>query len=137
VPVRHVDPKVLQWLAQAVEAFCGADRGGADTERLIAAVESLTSEIHALRAAIAQPGTTPQRQAALPRFLTIDEAAHEVRVHPETLRRAVHRGELQTTRTGRRIKIRPAHLTAWLRRCERQHPIRKKNSGGRTRSRVE
>jgi excisionase family DNA binding protein len=47
--------------------------------------------------------------------LTVQEAAALLRIHPETLRRAISRGELPATRRGNVFCISPADLEAYFR----------------------
>ncbi|MBV8940549.1 MAG: helix-turn-helix domain-containing protein [Solirubrobacterales bacterium] len=47
-------------------------------------------------------------------LLTCSEAAERARVHIETIRRAVRRGELPASRAGRCLRIAVRDLEAWL-----------------------
>ena len=49
-----------------------------------------------------------------PLFLTVDEAAARIRVHPETIRRAIRRGELACYRRPGCTRIAPEHLQAYM-----------------------
>ena len=50
----------------------------------------------------------------LPRLFTVDSAAAQLDCHPETLRRAIRRGDLACYRIGGCTRIAPEHLTAYL-----------------------
>ncbi|MBI3830162.1 MAG: helix-turn-helix domain-containing protein [Planctomycetes bacterium] len=52
----------------------------------------------------------------------IVEAARLLRLHPETLRREVARGNLRACRVGRVLRIRTAELHAYLKRLEVRNP---------------
>jgi excisionase family DNA binding protein len=55
-------------------------------------------------------------------MLTVAEAAARLKVHPETIRRAIRKGELRALRFGHRtVRIAPADLEAWG-RGEKQGP---------------
>jgi excisionase family DNA binding protein len=47
--------------------------------------------------------------------LTVQEAAKLLSVHPETIRRAVARGELAAAKLGRMLRISPQDLDAYYR----------------------
>ncbi len=49
-----------------------------------------------------------------PLFLTVDEAAAHLAVHPETIRRAIRRGELACYRRRGCTRIAPEHLQAYM-----------------------
>ena len=51
---------------------------------------------------------------AEPLFLTVDEAAARIAVHPETIRRAIRRGELACYRRPGCTRIAPEHLQAYM-----------------------
>ncbi len=48
------------------------------------------------------------------RLLTIAEVAEHVGLRPDAVYRAVRRGELQASKLGGRLRIRPAALDAWI-----------------------
>ena len=51
---------------------------------------------------------------SLPRLFTVDTAAAQLDCHPETLRRAIRRGDLACYRIGGCTRIAPDQLTAYL-----------------------
>ncbi len=58
------------------------------------------------------------------RLLTIAEVAEHVRLRPEAVYRAIRRGELQASKLGGRLRVRPSALDAWIegQRVERPAP---------------
>lgn len=47
-------------------------------------------------------------------LLTVDQVAELVQLDPETVRRAIRRGELVAARIGGRLRIRPEQVDAWV-----------------------
>jgi excisionase family DNA binding protein len=47
-------------------------------------------------------------------FLTTEQAAAQVQVHPRTIQRAINRCEIQATKVGGRWRIRQAWLDRWV-----------------------
>ena len=62
------------------------------------------------------------RLAALPRLLTLQQAAGELGLSPWTLRRVVWNGELPHIRIGGAIRIDKNDVEAWLERLKRRGP---------------
>lgn len=62
------------------------------------------------------------RFAALPRLLTLQQAAEELGVKVWTLRRAIWEGELPQVRIGRSIRIDRNDLEGWLARHKLRGP---------------
>ncbi len=54
------------------------------------------------------------------RFLTVKEAAREVRVSESMIRRRVDLGEITVVRLGSRVLIEPQDLEAWVQRNKKQ-----------------
>jgi excisionase family DNA binding protein len=50
----------------------------------------------------------------MPELLKVDEAAERLKVHPETLYRAIRRGDLQAGRVGRCLRVSDENLTKYL-----------------------
>lgn len=50
---------------------------------------------------------------ALPRWLTIQQAADYLQIHPTTVRRAIHKGRLEAAKLGRIYRIRRESLDDW------------------------
>jgi excisionase family DNA binding protein len=48
--------------------------------------------------------------------MTVSEVAEMCRVHPKTVARAIHRGELRAARLGARgaYRLRPSDVDAWI-----------------------
>ena len=55
-----------------------------------------------------------QLLASYPAVLTIDEVAAIVRVHPRSVQRWVHAGQLAALRVGRSYRIAKADVLAWI-----------------------
>ena len=56
-------------------------------------------------------------------LLTVAEAAVQLRVHEDTVRRLIARGELVATRIGRNVRIEDLELTAFVRGQRRQSAV--------------
>jgi len=54
-------------------------------------------------------------------LMTVDEAAHELRVSRAAVLALVHRGQLRASRLGKAYRIERAELAACVRRLERPH----------------
>jgi excisionase family DNA binding protein len=67
--------------------------------------------------------TIHERLAALPRLLTLQQAAEELGVKVWTLRRAIWDGELPQVRLGKSIRIDRKDLEAWLGRLKVRGPV--------------
>lgn len=52
-------------------------------------------------------------------FLKVEQVARKLKVHPETVRRLVRRGELPYVPIGRQIRIAHDTLIAWRQQRER------------------
>ena len=63
------------------------------------------------------------RLAALPRLLTLQQAAEELGLKVWTLRRAIWDGDLAQMRIGRVIRIDRKDLEAWLERQKVRGPV--------------
>ncbi len=61
-------------------------------------------------------GEIRARLAALPRLLTLEQAAGELGVKVWALRRAIWDGELPQVRIGKSVRIERSDLEAWLAR---------------------
>jgi excisionase family DNA binding protein len=60
-----------------------------------------------------------QLLASYPAVLTIDEVAAIVRVHPRSVQRWIHAGQLVALRVGRSYRIAKADLLAWIAAAQR------------------
>jgi excisionase family DNA binding protein len=62
---------------------------------------------------------TAQLELAVPAFRlhSIKEVAEATGVHADTIRRAIHEGELVAHKLRGQFRIRDCDLEAWLRRC--------------------
>lgn len=63
------------------------------------------------------------RLAALPRLLTLKQAAEELGITVSALRTAIWNGELPQVRIGRSVRIERSDLEAWLARHKFRGPI--------------
>ncbi len=63
------------------------------------------------------------RLAALPRLLTLKQAAEELGVNVSALRRGIWDGELPQVRIGRSIRVDRNDLEAWLARHKVRGPV--------------
>ncbi len=63
------------------------------------------------------------RLAALPRLLTLKQAAEELGVKLATLRTAIWNGELPQVRIGRSVRVDRRDLEAWLERQKVRGPM--------------
>jgi excisionase family DNA binding protein len=59
-------------------------------------------------------------------WLTLSEAAAYAKLHPATLRRAIHRGHLIAFRAGcgRLVRLKHVHVDDWLEGVNTPEPIR-------------
>lgn len=53
----------------------------------------------------------------IPRYLTVIDLADRLQLRPETIRYAIHSGELEAVRIGTRYRIAPAAAKAWIDGC--------------------
>ncbi|WP_443971472.1 helix-turn-helix domain-containing protein [Sphingobium sp. CR28] len=58
---------------------------------------------------------TPDLEGAVQRVLTIREAAHLLKVHPNTLRNLLAEGSIPAARIGRQWRFLEGELVAWIR----------------------
>jgi excisionase family DNA binding protein len=63
------------------------------------------------------------RLAALPRLLTLKQAAEELGLSMSTLRTAIWNGELPQVRIGRAVRIDRNDLETWLERQKVRGPV--------------
>lgn len=63
------------------------------------------------------------RLAALPRLLTLKQAAEELGLRLSTLRTAIWNGELAQVRLGRSVRVKREDLEAWLSRNTFRGPV--------------
>jgi len=83
---------------------------------VLRAVEALTVEVAALRAAVAKAAPSPSGAMGAPSsLLTAKEAAHHIRLSPKALYQRVERGQLKAYRIGRTLRFRRADLDALMR----------------------
>lgn len=63
-------------------------------------------------------------------YLTLEEVADFLSVHPNTVRKAIHRHEIEVLRIGRTIRIREAALIDYL-HAKSEPPLKRSREAGR------
>lgn len=56
------------------------------------------------------------------RWLTLAHAAEYADAHPETLRRAIRRGDLDAAKFNRNLRIRLSAIDAWMTDAQQEEP---------------
>lgn len=53
-------------------------------------------------------------RADMDTLISVPEAAERLRCHPQTVRRLIRAGEIPRVLVGRKIRLRPEDVTAWV-----------------------
>jgi excisionase family DNA binding protein len=69
-------------------------------------------------------------------FLTVGDVADSLRVHPQTVRAWIARGDLRAIRIGRTVRVRQADFQAMLKRARILSPIHSASPDAGDRARV-
>jgi excisionase family DNA binding protein len=105
MPHRHDDCLKIHWTKLASGATLACDRKALLTRKGVA-----MSDEKKPPASVGGPNSRFEREP----LLDSNQAAAILKVHPRTLQRLVHRGEITAVHVGKLWRFKPSALTAWI-----------------------